>query len=65
MGTIIGIKDGSFSGSEERESAFKKKKRKYSVIFEVVADSLEESWTSILNTPKLPKLLQDWKGGRG
>ena len=62
MGTIIGIKDGSFSGSEERESAFKKCKRKYSVVFEVVADSVDETWTSILNTRKLPKLLEDWKG---
>ncbi|MBQ9454833.1 MAG: hypothetical protein IJU53_04095 [Thermoguttaceae bacterium] len=62
MGTIIGIKDGSFSGNEERSSIFAKMKRKYSVIFSIVADSVDETWTSILNTPKLPKLLEDWKG---
>ena len=62
MGTIIGIKDGSFSGSEEQASAFQKKKRRYSVSFDVIADSIDETWTSILNTPRLPKLLEDWKG---
>lgn len=62
MGTIIGIKDGSFSGSETRDSAFKKRKRKYSVVFEIVADDLSETWTHVLTTPELPRLLEDWKG---
>lgn len=36
--------------------------RKYSVVFEIVADDVDETWTHILaQTPKLPRLLEDWK----
>lgn len=35
---------------------------KYSVVFEIVADDVDETWTHILaQTPKLPRLLEDWK----
>ena len=61
MGTLLGIQDGSFSGSEGQESWLKERKGNYTVVFEVLADSVEESWGHILyETPGLPDLLQDF-----
>lgn len=62
MGTLLGQKDGTFSGNEQRSSIFRKRKRKYSLTFDVLADSVDEKWTEVLNTPGLPRPLEDFQG---
>ena len=61
MGTLLGIQEGSFAGEESQESWLKDRKGKYSVVFEVLADSPEEPWGHVLyETPGLPGMLQDY-----
>lgn len=62
MGTIVGVVDGSLSATESLKSNYRSTKKEYKVIFDIIADNVDETWEHILNrTPGLPQIKQSWK----